>query len=194
MIEYSAYTRLQRTFPTFEEAVAFLEGYLGVDGMEVVAVSILTEEGSHGATAEFLDGIPTEVISTSQAFIVTVTYEVMGKVFKFDYVVEFGLKPLPEPEPEIVPEPEEEEEIENESTEDGTEPDSPTGDEETDPQPDEGSGETGEEPGDFAKGGYTGFGERFIEPELGCPIYPYVQKSPIRIRSLEEVESDTLEE
>lgn len=139
MIEYPAYTRIKRTFASFEEGVTLLENHPITEGKHVTAVSILTGENSYGASVEVLDGLPTEVTSSVQAFIITVVHEVFGKTFTFEYMVEFSLIPTPEP---II-----EEEIENESTEDGTEPDSPTGDEEVDPQPDEGRGETGEEPG-----------------------------------------------
>lgn len=139
MIEYPAYTRIKRTFASFEEGVTLLENHPITEGKHVTAVSILTGENSYGASVEVLDGLPTEVTSSVQAFIITVVHEIFGKTFTFEYMVEFSLIPTPEP---II-----EEEIENESTEDGTEPDSPTGDEEVDPQSDESSGETSEEPG-----------------------------------------------
>lgn len=141
MIEYPAYTRIKRTFSSFEEGVTLLENHPITEGKHVTAVAILTEENSYGAFADVLDGTPTEIVSSVQAFIITVVHEVFGKTFTFEYLVEFSLIPIPDPEPEP------EEEIENESLEDGNQLDSPTGDEEVDPQPDEGSGETGEEPG-----------------------------------------------
>lgn len=143
MIEYPAYTRIKRTFASFEEGVSLLENHPITEGKHVTAVSILTGENSYGASVEVLDGLPTENTSSVQAFIITVVHEVFGKTFTFEYMVEFSLIPIPEPEEEVVPESEEEEEIEDEEGD----VESGLGGEEVDPQPGEGSGEVVEDPG-----------------------------------------------
>lgn len=124
---YGAYVHIPEEFPTFEEAMRYLEQSPGTEGMEPVFVSLLTETTPAGAKVKPVDGESVEE-SDNQVFLVTVSHQVMGKKFNIEYMVEFANIP-------------EEEEIDKES---GSEPG--FGDEEGVEQPDESVGEGGEEP------------------------------------------------
>ena len=138
---YGAYVHIPEEFPTFEEAMRYLEQYPGTEGMEPVFVSLLTETTPAGARAEPVDGESVEE-SDNQVFLVTVSHQVMGKKFNIEYMVEFANIP-------------EEEEIDKES---GSEPG--FGDEDGVEQPDEGIEESGkdQEVGTPDEGGATGAG------------------------------------
>lgn len=123
MPTYSAYIEVFETFPTFEAAVEHLRYYPGNEGREPATVTLLTDTTSAGANAELVDGEPAEE-GESQAYLVRVVHEVVGKQFSFEYIIEYT-------------------EVEN--GEDGTDGfESGPGDEEGVEQPDEGS----EQPGD----------------------------------------------
>ena len=123
---YGAYVHIPEEFPTFEEAMRYLEQRPGTEGTEPVFVSLLTETTPAGAKVKPVDGESVEE-SDNQVFLVTVSHQVMGKKFNIEYMVEFANIP-------------EEEEIDKES---GSEPG--FGDEEGAEQPDEGIEESGKD-------------------------------------------------
>ena len=130
---YGAYVHIPEEFPTFEEAMRYLEQSPGTEGMEPVFVSLLTETTPAGARAEPVDGESVEE-SDNQVFLVTVSHQVMGKKFNIEYMVEFA---------NIT-----EEEEDGEVGEDGDDPEAGPGHEAGVEQPDEGAEQPseGEEP------------------------------------------------
>lgn len=100
MTSYSAYTKVNQEFQTFEDAMQYLNGYEGTEGKAATAVSILTEESSFGAQGELVDGVPGDTEATNQAFVVQVKHIIPGGAFTISYVVEYTEEEVENGEPE----------------------------------------------------------------------------------------------
>lgn len=90
MTTYSAYSRVSDKFDTLEGAVDALTKFPWTAGREVTAVSVLTGEDLNGAHGQLVGGSPTNVISTTQAYVVGVTHRVQDKALTIEYIIEFG--------------------------------------------------------------------------------------------------------